>query len=383
MGKKDAVVVREILKKATGKDLHEKELTVRVYGRSMIHLTLRQDNRDKKVWYLNMDGNPLTFLTGTNVYGWPEADKQIVKVFLMCLDSVEKKTKMEFPKRIREQIQGQNIRMNMLEFASYTPPLLDKKRIVNAWGYMFRRSNSLKMTGGYYKSLEELLNVRVYEQSWKNTSFSLAVLNSQRSKEVLFMAYDKEEQMREQRREQEEKDDVEFDVKARGWKKADQYSTEGVPIDIKKRLRLEISLQSVWFNRRRIKTLLDLKQYVARHHGGDWAALIASEIQRVLDRACLVEMWSFDKQAVLDAADLDLPVVPGLNAEIPTDAWLAMLEARSEYGMDRKLVLAKLSRNPERRAEYLSFLDREVDSITDEEIALLRMTTNLKVAHDD
>ncbi len=369
--------IKKILKKVPNTEIVKGELSVNVRGRgkSVVRLTLRQDSRDKKMWYLNMDGNPLTFLTGKNVYGWPNADAQIVAVFMSVLKAIEDETEKKFPQRVKDEIVARRIHLNMLEFAAYTPKLKDKKRILNSWSWMFRRANFLP-ENDYYQSLEEMLNVHVYSTPNRST-FAIAMLTKQRTKEVLFSAYDKEEEIKE--KQQHAGEATEYHVKAKEWKGAKKYRDEElIPDDIKSRLRLEIGFTSVWFNRRRIRTLADLVTYVGRRHGGDWIALVSEETKRVMEQACLIDMWTIDKQAVLDAADKDEPTVKGLNPRIPTEAWLAMLEARTDFGMKKAMMIAKL--DPERRADYLTWLDREASTLSMKEVEKLRVTTNVKVA---
>ena len=375
----EADKVKKILRLASksGRDINEKgEITVMVRSRSIIKVTLRRDKNDGTRWYLNMDGNPLTFLTGRNVYGWARADKQIVAVFKRCMKGIEDKAtekararntradELKFPQRLWDQVEQKQIHLNHLEFATYTKPLRDKKKILNAWRYMFSKSVHLPNAGGKHEFLADMLNVLV-NLEYEN-SFSLSTLRGERkfaadgtleprkvpkAKVVMFMAYDKEEELREAGQEEA----IEPDVEVPEWEGQYKYREEDVPEDIKDRLRLEIALTSVWFSSRGIRNLAELVDFVQRAYGGKWEQLIQTEMTKLMERTCLVEMWRFDGRPVLEAARQNLRFVPGFGETVPTEAWLSMLEARSEFGVTKRHVISKLS---EDKTEYLRELNR-------------------------
>ena len=375
--------IKKILQLATGREVNNGELSVNIggKGKSIVRMTLRQDFRDKKMWYLNLDGNPLKFITGQNVYGRPEADTQIVKVFRSCIKVLETETGLRFPVRIKKEVESKNIHVNNLEFAAYSPPLTNKKKVINAWSYMFRRANVLAKESGLNRSLSEILGLRMLDNDgYEDTVFGFATLNSARQKEIMFTVYDKEVEIDSKKKK--DGDAVECDLVVDREHDRPRGASKEAREDIKNRLRFDIALTSIWFNSRKIKTLAELENYVQRKFNGDWVALVQAEVQRVMERACLIEMWSVDRDAVLDAADKGLITVPGLNKKIPTTVWLAMLEARSEIGIDDRMKANKLSRDPKRRIQYLRWLEENTEILTldEKEVRRLRVTRNVKVS---
>lgn len=372
--------IRKILRRAAKRELVDGELSCSVAGsgKSVVRITLRQDNRDKKMWYLNLDGNPLKFMTGQNVYGKPEADKQIVEMFQACVAALEAETGRTFPQRLKDEVKEKRIHVNALEFAAYSPPVRDKKRIINAWTYMFRRSNVLRDVNGMNRSLAEILRVRLMSNDdFEDTLFGFATLTENRVKEVMFTVYDKEAEL--DGRLNRDGEVIEYDVVAESERATKVGPKERA--DIKNRLRFDVGLTSVWFNNRKIKTLLDLSLYVKRVYAGDWVELVRHEVQKAMERACLIDMWMVDRDAVLDAHDKDLPTVPGLNPKIPTTAWLAMVEARSEFGLTDELKANKLSADPEKKAAYLTWLDANAkNGLAQKDVARLRVTKKIEVA---
>lgn len=355
----EAGTIREILRKITKRDLNEKgELHIDIFSKAGMRLTLRRDRRDKKVWYLNLDGNPLKFITGKNIYGWPNAGKQIVWVFKKCLKAIERQSQMAVPERIWTEVKARRIHLNHLEFASYTFPIDNKEKVLNGWRYMFDSTKKLEEETGMHLSLDHLLGVRSTTK-WP-TSFMVDVVNRHGAKELMFMAYDKvAEQQRRMTNDEELK--MVYDVKADEWEKDYGTSQEALPEDIHNRLRLEIGLTSVWFNNRGIKTLVDMEKHIRNRYENSWIKMVEQQARFVMERACLMEMWSFPRGPVLDAYEKGLSVVPEFGPRFPTDVWVSMLDARDAAHLTTADKALK-ARDPEKFGRQQAKLRRRLDS---------------------
>ncbi len=76
-------------------------------------------------------------------------------------------------------------------------------------------------------------------------------------------------------------------------------------------------------------------------------------VSEVFRRGGLMDMWTFDLKKVERAYEDGLEVVPGLNPDIPLDAYIIMAEARKELGMlTRDQMMKKIRGDPKWLVEY-------------------------------
>lgn len=287
----------------------DSELVVLIPGRSStMQLALRRNKFNQNDFYINMTGNPVTFLYKGNNYGFAEADVLIVRAYLKCLDTVTR-----IPERIRQAVVDKNINIHSLEFATYTIPVADKDRILNAWAYMYRVGDSNK--AGMHVSLLDMLNLKMKRKHVTHTSVCLKLMSGDgREEEACLMAYDKAEEIRD--------------------KALKEQRIGKVPPDIEHRIRLELQLSYGWFRRRsidgaKIKTLRDLCNYIDKRYSGSWTIFLAAQFKWALDKTCLFHMWEFKAKPILTRT-YELGMAGYMR--LPYEAYLAMLMARSTIG---------------------------------------------------
>lgn len=278
------------------------DIEVTVTRKSGVVLSLRRHKMTKQ-FYLNMSGNPLTFLKGTNEYGYAEADRQIITAYRVCLEMVEEETGLMFPLRLKAAIADRDIHMNSIEFACYTKPLKDKAGMMDAWRYIYRTADSNGQ--GEHTPLLDLLDLKLEIKNKKHKSSVPLKIMSRDGGELVAMLqiYDKALALEAQKME--------------------------VKSDIKNRLRLDLSLNYGWFrrhavNKKKLKTLKDLVAYV--ENKGGWVAFLKQEFEWALDRTCLFHMWEFEAQPILDETyERGQAGYKDLSWEV----YFAMLDARS------------------------------------------------------
>lgn len=312
--KSELVYVRNLMIAAGGVE-HGTDLDIAIRGKSSsMYLSLRRSRINGSQYYLNLSGNPITFLRKHNVYGYAEADQLIVTVYLECMKRVG-----AFPERIIKAVSDMDINLNSLEFATYTIPVVDKKVILNAWYYVYMTAYS-SVDGTTHQTLQDLLNVKLQRKDKEHKStVSLHIMSGDgKELEGMLMAYDKA-----------------AEIKKNNGK---------VPEDIQDRLRMELSLNYGWFRRRSVngstlKTLADLKAYIDKRFSGDWLVFLACQFAWALNRTCMFHMWEFDPVPILNGK-----YVKGMQGYLPLDysAYFAMLASRSfihETDKARRLLL--------------------------------------------
>jgi hypothetical protein len=290
--------------------------------KSIMQLTLRRDQKNVKVYYLNLSGNPLNFFEDSNVYGWADAAWQIQKAFKYCITYAQKKARLHFPDRIKDAILNLDINLNSLEFATYTKPLIgiSKLKLINSLDYMYRVSNSYDFEADTNKSLCKLLNIS--RNNIYDTTFSLSVLNESFQPEMYFMLYDKEAEM----------------IK-------DGINSNLVPIDILDRLRLEVHLTHVWFQKYRIKTLKQMVAYVEK--SGGWETFIKAQMTYAINRTCIHEMFRFPAETIIDGSYKTNDAIGELKTGLSLECYQAMLIARSQMNITNSEHMDKMAGRPE------------------------------------
>lgn len=277
------------------------DIEITVTKKSGINLSLRKHKMTKS-YYLNISGNPLTFLRGSNTYGYAEADRQIVTAYRVCLEMVEKKTNKLFPIRIKEAIAARNININSIEFACYTKPVKDKEGLMDAWRYVYRTGDSSE---DEHTSLLDLLNLKLEVKNKKHKSSVPLKIMSGDGEELIAML--------------------------QVYNKAEEIKGKGLVVtpDIENRLRLDLNLNYGWFrrkaiNKKKLQTLKDLVLYV--EDKGGWLAFLEKEFTWALNRTCLFHMWRFEAQPILNRT-----YNPGQKGylKLSWETYFAMLDARA------------------------------------------------------
>ncbi len=273
-----------------GAELDSGGLETVVCAESSMMIALRPHYHEKDRYFLNLSGNALTFLKGSNVYGYAEADILIKAAFVRAMSMVG-----EFPRRVVCAIKNGEVNVHSMEFAAYTNEIPDKQRLLNDWQTMYGTSYS--NDGIQTTTLCEMLSVRYMKKHVDHRqSVCLRIMTGDgKEEEAMLMAYDKAYLLRNNELE--------------------------VPVDIEKRLRLDMHLHNGWFrkkkvNGRKLRTLKDLGDYVEKRYEGKWHLFIATEFDRMIKRSMMFEMWRFS------------PDDESLPKELRTAMWLQRLNVR-------------------------------------------------------
>jgi hypothetical protein len=257
-------------------------------GRSVstLRIALREHETNEGLWFFNISGNPLKHFEGNNAYGYPAAGQVIRDTFRRCLSWLEKKSGINIVESVHDKVRDGLINIHNLEFAIYTRKCdVDIRPMINAWRYVYRTADWAGVDG-MHKSLDQLLSVNSRNQREEyEDSFAVEVMQA---KMRVNNATDDMGKIYKATRETVSGLCI-YD------KSAEMSGDEGVPDevldDLKGRLRLDLWLTRVWLARKRIKTVLDLENYVASKHEGEWRHFIVSELQVVLDKTALQYMW--------------------------------------------------------------------------------------------
>lgn len=308
---------------ANGGEEREGGLSVTVVSKSAMVISLRLDYHRKGLYYLNMSGNPLKFLTGRNDYGFAEADRVIITAYRKALEALEG----SIPPRILRAIAERQINVHSLEFATYTNKVKDKQQLINDWAHVYRTAYSSK-DGLTHRTLADMLNLR-FTRAHKDHSSSicLRILSGDgREDEAMLQCYDKALEIRDKAKE--------FGIVAL------------VEADIEDRIRIELSLTRGWFRRRQVNgkklnTLGDLCAYIKKNHDGSWPSFLEKEFLWAIKRTHLFDMWAFDAlKAMGDSSAVGHAMVKARALLRVTDAeWNALIRKK-------KMVATNLNPHP-------------------------------------
>jgi hypothetical protein len=340
----------KIMMDKAGAVVAEREMRFNVTRKkSTMCLSMRANENNAKKKYLNLSGNPLTFITGSNVYGSPNPVKQLKFCWNKCLERLERDAGMKAPKRIHKEIEKARIHINSLEWACYTEEMRDPLKMLNEWHSMFHLTRR-KRDDGMQEFLADMLNVQWIDSQYKD-SFRLKILDAQRRTVCMIGFYDKATEM--VRKAEEMGEDVEA-VRA------------SIPDTIRNRLRLDIQLTHLWFKNKRATRLDDLIKLVGnpKTYDGDWGAMIRDEVMKVVDKTHLVRMFQLNGKKILEAHEAGMESVPGMPQHIPTELLVQLLYARATKDMDTQQMADYLSAKP-KALERVRATVREIRPLKD------------------
>jgi len=278
-----------------------RELVLSITEKSTIRVAMREDSHKPGSFYLNLSGNPITFLTGSNVYGYPDAEALIIDAYTKCLEKLTA-SGGSLPKRLWKEVESRQVNIYSLEFATYTIPVENKRQLLNDWEQVYRIGYK-SADGLAHEGVMDMLNLkfcRVHKDH--KSSFPLKIMSANGvNEEAMLQVYDKAKKIRK--------------------------DGHIVPIDIENRLRLDLNLSYTWFANRRIegrrlKTLNDLCLYIDKRYGGDWVTFLTVQFLWALDRTCLFHMWDLNMKEVLGGGR-------GTSKAVSTEVYLALALARS------------------------------------------------------
>lgn len=258
-----------------------------------MHLVLRKD-RDKDSYYLNLDGNPTTFFNANNDYGYPDT-AQVTEAFWYCMQYVERHSSLDkrFPSRLRKAIRDREISVNSLEFALYTEKCTLPMEIIRTWRWVYQTPFMGDQGPRSFASLLRGVSFRQedYTDEWQEFRVST---KSSANIDRMFCAYYKAEQI-------------------------EAVQGRAAPDDLQGRIRFDLGLTKTWFKDRRLHTLQDLEDFVARN--GGWATVLLKQTEAVMEKCALRHMFT----VTTDQDTWD-------TARYGADAHWAMINGRAEMG---------------------------------------------------
>lgn len=216
--------------------------------------------------YFNLTGNPITFLSEDNISGYGDASAQISKCFATALGILEANAGHRLPEALKQMIRRGQIYIHSLEFAAYTKEL-NKKRYLSSVQHVLGQGSR---SGDQRTSVCTMLGIRV-TQNYDNQTIGLAFPYRKMGDEKKLLIYDKAAQM--------------------------QGLTRTSRNFLKNRLRFDLHLDRLWFERRKIRTVADFHQYVNSVAGE--ATMVEDEIRDCIKRACLEYMFTIRRQDLL------------------------------------------------------------------------------------
>jgi hypothetical protein len=326
LDKEELEVLRRIFKKMKAVYYEQnKEYVISKPGNtSSIRIGLRQHHSNGDHWYLNIDGNPMNHFKEQNVYGYADAGRQIRNTFKACILWLSKRSKVVINESLYGKIEKGEINIHSLEFASYTKKLdCDIDQLINSWQAMYRLANWT--VDGKTESLDRMLGIstRIDSEEYAS-SFALATIEKYQSRVyrvVGLRLYRKDVEI------EETKTEVSAEILA----------------DVRQRLRVDIEFGSRWLHRKKIKTVKELETFVGINYDGDWAKFVRTELNDLIEKACLRYMWTFPNiftlsekakippqwfGGVVDAEVRQWALQRGINPDISYKAHVSMVWAR-------------------------------------------------------
>src|SRR5690606_22791030 len=89
--------IQKMMKRA-GAELDKGEYHIKVDGLGgFLVLALRKDKSKNKKWFLNLTGNPVTFVRRTNLFGYGNPGQQVLDCFKVAVGSLEVRSKLKVP----------------------------------------------------------------------------------------------------------------------------------------------------------------------------------------------------------------------------------------------------------------------------------------------
>lgn len=295
----EAYKIRQILKSKGGEE-RDGKLSILVTYKSVLEISLRTHYHDRSRYYLNISGNPLTFLMGSNTYGYAEADRVMITAYRKALETLG-----QVPKRIMKAVALRQINIHSLEFATYTNKLKNKEQLLNDWAHMYQSSYSTK-DGFIHETLLDMLGLRFTRKHKHHRSIPLRIMsNDGREEEAWLLCYDKAKEMR---------DEAEL-----------QKQVVVVPEDVESRIRLDLTLHQGWFRRhqvggKKLKTLADLVLYIEKNYGGQWHKFLAFEFDHYVKKTMLFSMWAMPVEKALSGSRVEKTVIKSRSLMRVSDA---------------------------------------------------------------
>ena len=215
-----------------------------------------------KCWF-NVEGNPISFLTGQNMMGSLEIQSMTTAFYDLVLKAIKAANpSFKVPKSILEAVATLNLSIHRLAFACYTPSLQFRnwsmvERLIHIVGEMY--SVSLMYKNESY-TIPKILGIKVAIDGPMSLRFD-AMRNEKRYYSLSL--YNK-------------------------WKEAIDKGKECVP-ELRDLLRFDLTLHSKWFNYNKIRTLGD----VVNRFGSNYSGWVRSLFTQALDEIRLHNIFEY------------------------------------------------------------------------------------------
>lgn len=212
--------------------------------------------------YFNVEGNPISFLTGQNVLGVAHLAKILSLFYLEIERSVQTKDPtFSLPVSVKRSLDSLDIHVHRLAFACYTPELGLKD-----WTNMSRFFSAIdSIYAGYSKQRNQTVKEYFGIDVTRYGPYSLMFTKKDRVSKLWTLAmYNKAVELEEVT-----------------GKRAPEWTAN--------RIRLDLTLHSTWFDRNRCKTLRELTKKFA----GSYRLWIYSLISACLDETKVRYMLGF------------------------------------------------------------------------------------------
>lgn len=214
-------------------------------------------NERRGRYFLNIGGNPISFLTGQNLVGTCDLPLLVGRLYRGVGKAIRKEVpSFSMPSGVREAVESMNISVNGLAFAMYTPELelRDWKQVK----YILLALDNLYSAriGASTQSVKDYLGLKVYRQGEYSLLIEKRVGNQ---KYWTLRLYNKHVEVKD---------------------KAIAAGVEAVSSDwLKNRLRIDLTLFSGFFYRNRLRTLADIHQAHGKDYAG-WAVELAERAMK-------------------------------------------------------------------------------------------------------
>lgn len=274
----------------------------------------------KGKYYFNVEGNPISFLTGQNMLGVSSLEKMI-RLFYEAIELAirAKHKKFVFPESITTAIENLDIHIHRLAFACYTPELglkdwRNMKRFFDVLDHIYTGYAGLQK-----KSVKEYLGIEVSRHGEYSMLF---VKRDNNVRQWSLTMYNKAIEI-------------------------EETSGTTAPDWTANRIRLDLTLQSNWFDRNRCKTLAQLKKRFLLEEYHNW---VYELIQRCLEETKAKYLLGFKtldinpgryvKAFEAWSSHADIEVTPlmhswfleqGLDITIPLNVHMAASSARANF----------------------------------------------------
>lgn len=232
------------------------EYYIKIRGKSSSLLLSLRKGRYDDLYYLNLSGNPTTFLLPNNLRGYISIDRLILKCFNRALAYAGLRS-----------VKLEKINVYSIELACYTTKVADVDVLLDQLKHVYRTAYSYE--GTKHVGLCNSLRLKLIDHPTHSSVCLRIMSQGLKEEEAMLMAYNKQEESGH--------DDIE----------------------LSSRIRLDLNLSYGWFRRRqaggrKLKTLADLKAYASM----GWAAFIRAQFEWAANRTRLFELANSSDLAI-------------------------------------------------------------------------------------